>query len=102
MLNITDLSTNKELDCRELAGIRGGNAELQRLAALIDFSTSIYNTVADVKQGFGFNIAQGNSGSMTNNQVIHAGNGVVFAPVSQQMVQGNALSLSDIGNTGLV
>ena len=59
MLNITDLDTSRELDGREMAGVRGGVSELERLSALIDFSTSIYNKVADVNQGFGFNLAQG-------------------------------------------
>jgi len=97
MLNITDLDTSRELDGREMAGVRGGVSELERLSALIDFSTSIYNKVADVNQGFGFNLAQGNSGAVTNNQTIVGGNGIVYAPVTQSQIQSNAMALSEIG-----
>lgn len=98
MLKITDLTVSSELDKRAMAGITGGNSELERLAALFDFSTAISNQVADIQQAFGFTIAQTNSGSVTNNQTIYGGNGVVYAPVTQTMTQGNSLSLSDIGN----
>jgi hypothetical protein len=88
MLNITDLTVSKELDSKAMAGVRGGTSELERLSALFDFSTSIVNKVADIKQAFGF----------SNNQSIVGGNGVVFAPVHQTQTQANSLSLSDIGN----
>ena len=98
MLKITDLTVSKELDHLEMAGVRGGTNELERLSALIDFSTSLSNTVADVQQGFGFGLAQSNSGAVTNNQNIVGGNGIVFAPVKQSQTQSNAMALTDIGN----
>jgi hypothetical protein len=101
MLKITDLNTSKKLDSVEMAGVRGGTSELASLSALIDFSTSLYNKVADVNQGFGFNLAQGNSGAVTNNQTIVGGNGIVYAPVTQSQIQSNALALSEIGKTFL-
>lgn len=101
MLNIMDLETSKELDSREMAGVCGGNSGLETLSALIDFSTSTYNAVADVKQGFGFNLAQGNSGAVTNNQTIIGGNGLIIAPVTQTQVQSNTMALSEIGKTFL-
>jgi hypothetical protein len=101
MLKITDLKTSRELDRTEMAGVRGGSSETERLSALIDFSTSLYNQVADVNQGFGFNLAQGNSGAVTNNQSIVGGNGIVYAPVTQSQIQSNAMALSEIGKTFL-
>ena len=98
MLNITDLTASKELDSKTMAGVRGGTSELEQLSALFDFSTSMVNKVADIRQAFGLNIAQANTGALTNNQTIVAGNGVVFAPVTQTQTQANSLSLSDIGN----
>jgi hypothetical protein len=98
MLNITDLTVSKELDSKAMAGVRGGTSDLERLSAMFDFSTSIVNKVADIKQAFGFSIAQSNTGALTNNQTIVGGNGVVFAPVHQTQTQANSLSLSDIGN----
>ena len=80
MLKITDLGTEKALDHSEMAGITGGSSEFERFTALLDFSTSLMNKVADVNQQFGFSIAQGNSGAVTNNQTIIGGNGIVFAP----------------------
>ena len=99
MLKITDLTTSRELDSVELAGVHGGNSELKSLSALIDFSTSLHNQVADVNQGFGFSLAQGNSGAVTNNQTIIGGNGIVYAPVTQSQVQSNAMTVSEIGRT---
>ena len=99
MLKIADLNTSKELGRNEMAGVVGGTSEMERLSALIDFSTSIYNKVADVQQGFALNLAQGNSGAVTNNQQIVGGNGVVFAPVTQTQTQGNFLELFELGNT---
>lgn len=99
MLKIADLNTSKELGRSEMAGVVGGTSDMERLSALIDFSTSIYNKVADVQQGFALNLAQGNSGAVTNNQQIVGGNGVVFAPVTQTQTQGNFLELFELGNT---
>jgi hypothetical protein len=98
MLNITDLTTNKELDSREMASVAGGTSEMERFSALLDFSTSMINKVADINQQYGFSIAQSNSGTVTNNQTIIGGNGVIFAPVTQTQTQANALAISDIGN----
>jgi hypothetical protein len=97
MLNIADLTLDTELDSSEMAGITGGNAELERLSALIDFSTDLKNTVADVNQGFGFGLAQSNAGAVTNNQTIVGGNGLIYAPVTQTQTQGNWMAVSDIG-----
>lgn len=99
MLKITDLTTSRELDSVELAGVHGGTSELGSLSALIDFSTSLHNQVADVNQGFGFSLAQGNSGAVTNNQTIIGGNGIVYAPVTQSQIQSNAMTVSEIGRT---
>jgi hypothetical protein len=97
MLKITDLTANKDLDSAEMAAVIGGTSELERFSALLDFSTSLLNKVADVNQQYGFSIAQSNSGAVTNNQTIVGGNGIVFAPVTQSQTQSNALALSDIG-----
>ena len=99
MLKINDLDTNYDLDSREMAGITGGTSELESLSALLDFSTSLVNKVADVQQQFGFSFAQSNSGAVTNNQTIIGGNGIVFAPVSQSQTQSNSLAVSDIGGS---
>jgi hypothetical protein len=98
MLKITDLSTSKELDRREMAVVAGGTTDLERFSALLDFSTSMINKVADVNQQFGFSFAQSNSGTVTNNQTIYGGNGIVYAPVTQTQTQANSMSISDIGN----
>ena len=97
MLTINDLTTSKELDSREMAGVCGGRSDLESLSALIDFSTKLNNTVANVNQGFGFGLSQGNSGAVTNNQNIIGGNGIVYAPVTQTQTQGNTLDISEIG-----
>ncbi len=99
MLKITDLTTSKELDSVEMADVRGGATGLESLSALIDFSTSLHNQVADVNQGFGFNLAQGNSGAVTNNQTIIGGNGLIYAPVTQSQTQSNAMAIFEIGKT---
>ena len=98
MLKITDLSVNKELAAVDMSAVRGGMSALDRFSALFDLSTSMVNKVADMQQAFGFTIAQSNSGTVTNNQAIVGGNGIVFAPVSQSQTQSNHLSLADIGN----
>ena len=99
MLKITDLSASKEMDSKRMASIRGGKHA--GLGALLDFSTTIASQVADVNQGFGFTFSQSNSGTVTNNQAISGGNGVIFAPVNQTQTQGNTMSISDIGNTNV-
>ena len=98
MLKIIDLKVNKELARGEMAGVVGGVSTLERLSALIDFSSSTTNKVADVTQMFGLNLAQSNVGAVTNNQAIAGGNGIVAAPVTQKQVQGNHMDLSGIGN----
>lgn len=98
MLKITDLTASKELTSHEMSDVSGGTSELERFSALLDFSTSLLNKVADVNQQYGFSIAQSNSGAVTNNQTIIGGNGIVFAPVSQSQTQSNTLALTDIGN----
>ena len=83
----------------EMARVHGGASELESLSALIDFSTSLQNQVANVNQGFGFNLAQGNSGAVTNNQTIIGGNGLIYAPVTQSQTQSNAMAIFEIGKT---
>jgi hypothetical protein len=97
MLKITDLKASKELDSKDMAGVRGGMDPF----ALIDFSTGITNKVADVTQGFGFAFAQGNEGAVTNNQAIAGGNGISFAPVTQHQSQYNDMYVYDIGNVSV-
>ena len=101
MLNITDLTVSKDLERSEMAEVVGGNSELRSLSALIDFSTSMTNKVADVNQVFGLGLAQGNVGAVTNNQAIMGGNGVTYAPVTQSQTQGNYMDVSDIGNVSV-
>ena len=101
MLNIIDLTVSKDLERSEMAEVVGGNSELQSLSALIDFSTSMTNKVADVNQVFGLGLAQGNVGEVTNNQAIMGGNGIVYAPVTQSQTQGNYMDVSDIGNVSV-
>ena len=101
MLKIQDLAVSKELAREEMAGVVGGTTELERLSALIDFSTGLVNKVADVEQAFGLNLAQGNTGAVTNNQNIIGGNGIVFAPVTQSQVQSNAMAVADLGNVAV-
>ena len=98
MLKISDLTTSNNMDSKTMAGVRGGN-DLSHFSALLDFSTAIASQVANVNQGFSFTFAQSNSGTLINNQIISAGNGVVSAPVNQTQIQGNTMSISDIGNT---
>lgn len=97
MLNITDLNTTRELAAQDMSQVRGGMSDFERFAALLDFSTSIDNRVADVQQAFGLSIAQGNSGTVANQQTIIGGNGVTFAPVTQTLEQSNQLSIADLG-----
>jgi hypothetical protein len=97
MLKITDLTASKELESKEMAGVRGGTSPF----AIIDFSTGITNKVADVTQVFGFAFAQGNEGTVTNNQAIAGGNGLSLAPVSQYQDQYNDMHVYDIGNVSV-
>ena len=97
MLKITDLTSSKEMDRREMAGVRGGKSPF----ALIDFSTGITSKVAAVTQGFEFAFAQGNEGAVTNNQEILGGNGFSLASVDQYQHQDNWLDVSDIGNVSV-
>ena len=101
MLKINDLTVSKELARGEMAEVVGGTHELDRLSALIDFSTSTTNKVADVNQIFGLSLAQGNVGAVTNNQAIVGGNGIAYAPVTQEQVQGNYMSVYGVGNTSV-
>ena len=93
MLKITDLNTSKQLDNREMAGVRGGFDPFSFLA-----STTSTNKVADVSQVFDFALAQGNGGLVENNQAITGGNGSDFAAVKQYQDQYNDLRLEGIGN----
>ena len=97
MLKITDLTSSKEMDSREMAGVRGGSSPF----ALIDFSTGMTSKVAAVTQGFEFAFAQGNEGAVTNNQEILGGNGFSLAPVDQYQFQDNWLDVSDIGTVSV-
>lgn len=97
MLKITDLTASKDMEAREMTEVRGGMDPF----AIIDFSTGFKNKVADVTQMFAFEIAQGNSGAVTNNQAIDAGNGLTFAPVHQSQDQHNNLHISDIGGVSV-
>jgi len=99
MLKITDLNVSKELDSKGMTGVLGGNNQLpQSLAILLDGSTSLTNKVADITQGFGFGLAQNNAGAVTNNQSINGGNGIVYAPVDQNLSQSNWMNVFGIGN----
>ena len=97
MLKITDLTASKELESKDMAGVRGGTSPFLS----IDFSTGLTNKVADVTQGFGFAFAQGNEGTVTNNQAIAGGNGFALAPVDQYQEQYNDMYVYDIGNVSV-
>ena len=101
MLKVTDLTVSKELSGSEMASVTGGSDELERLSALVDFSTAIDSKVAAVQQGFGLNLGQSNVGAVTNNQAIYGGNGVVYAPVTQTQTQANYMDLLGLGNTAV-
>ena len=99
MLNITDLNVSKELDSKAMASVSGGNNQMpQSLALLLDGSTSLTNKVADITQGFGLGLAQNNAGAVTNNQTINGGNGIVYAPVDQNLSQSSWMNVYGIGN----
>jgi len=101
MLKITDIKESKELARSEMAGVVGGTSGMEKLSALIDFSTSTTNKVADVTQAFGLSFAQGNSGAVTNNQAIMGGNGIIDAAVTQEQYQSNWMDVYDVGNTSI-
>jgi len=99
MLNITDLNVSKDLDSNAMASVSGGTNQLpQSIALLLDGSTSLTNKVADISQGFGLGLAQNNAGAVTNNQIINGGNGIVYAPVDQNLSQSNWMDVYGIGN----
>jgi hypothetical protein len=97
MLKINDLTVSKNMETREMAGVRGG---LDPFAA-INFSTGFVSKVADVQQTFAFQFAQGNVGAVTNNQAIAGGNGISYAPVDQSQNQYNDLYVSGVGNVSV-
>lgn len=104
MLKITDLKSSKELESKDMAGVRGGIAAVAGGLdpfAVIDFSTGFTNKVADVTQGFNFAFAQGNEGAVTNNQAIVGGNGIAHAPVTQHQSQYNDMYVYDIGKVSV-
>lgn len=101
MLKIIDITENKELARSEMAEVVGGTSGMERLSALIDFSSSTTNKVADVTQGFGLSLAQGNIGTVTNNQAIASGNGIAHAPVTQEQWQGNWMDVYGLGNVSI-
>jgi len=98
MLKITDLAENKELDRKTMSGVRGG---FDPFAILIDGSTSLNNKVADVDQVFAFGFAQNNAAAVTNNQAINGGNGITYAPVTQNLDQYSDMNVSGIGNVSV-
>jgi hypothetical protein len=97
MLKITDLTTSKEMDSKEMTGVRGGFNPF----AIFDSSTRIDSRVADITQGFNFALAQGNEGAVVNNQEILGGNGSSWSPVDQSQYQDNWMDLSNIGNVSV-
>lgn len=101
MLKIIDLAVSKELDSKTMSEVRGGHSPLESLSFMLDASTSLRNKVADVNQQFALGLEQGNAGAVTNNQAIQGGNGIVYAPVTQTLDQGNWLSVFDLGNTSV-
>ncbi len=96
MLKISDLNTNRTLDSKDLAAVRGGTSPLSA-----DFSSRIASQVASVTQGFEFGFAQANQGAVTNNQELLGGNGALWAAVTQDQHQDNRLDVSGIGNTSV-
>lgn len=93
MLKITDLTASKEISSEEMGHICGGMDPF----AHIDFSTGMTSKVAAVTQGFEFSLAQGNAGTVTNNQEILGGNGIAAAPVDQSQFQDNWMDISHVG-----
>lgn len=102
MLTIKDLSASKELDTKAMSKINGGTSlSPSSLAIFLDGSTSLLNKVADVNQGFGFGLTQNNAGALTNNQAIQGGNGIVYAPVDQNLSQSSWMDVYDVGNVNV-
>ena len=98
MLKVTDLTVNKELDSKTMTSVRGG---FDPFAILVDGSTSLNNKVADVDQIFQLALSQTNAGEVTNNQAINGGNGIVYAPVDQNLSQSNWMDVYGIGNVAV-
>jgi len=98
MLKVTDLTVNKELDSKTMTSVRGG---FDPFAILIDGSTSLTNKVADVDQIYQLALSQTNAGEVTNNQAINGGNGIVYAPVDQNLSQSNWMDVYGIGNVAV-
>ena len=100
MLTIKDLAASKELETREMAEVRGGTSvpSLPFPFPSIFGGTTIDSRVADVTQAFAFDFAQGNVGTVTNNQAIQGGNGLLLAPVTQTQTQDNYMDVYDVGN----
>jgi len=98
MLKVTDLAINKELDSKTMTSVRGG---FDPFAILIDGSTSLNNKVADVDQVFAFGFEQNNAAAVTNNQAINGGNGLAYAPVTQNLDQYSDMNVSGIGNVSV-
>ena len=96
MLKLKDLPVTKELETKEMSSVVGGH-----WLPLFDGSTTMKSKVADVDQLFEFAFNQANAGAVTNNQEIIGGNGLSFAPVHQNLSQGNSMSVYDIGNTNV-
>ena len=94
-MKIADLTVSKELDSKEMAGVRGGNSPFIN----IDFSQGFTSKVADVDQVFEMAYGQGNAGTVTNNQEFLGGNGLSLAPVDQAQYQDNWMTVYGIGNT---
>ncbi len=65
MLKITDLTASKELESKDMAGVRGGTSPF---LSIIDFSTGMTNKVADVTQGLRLCFCPGQPRTVTNNQ----------------------------------
>ena len=97
MLKLDDLAISKELNHKEMTRVSGGWNPM----ALFDGSTTLKNKVADIDQMFSFAFNQANAGEVTNNQAIQGGNGIIYAPVDQNLTQGNSMSVYDIGNSSV-
>ena len=100
MLKINDIVVSKELDTKSMAGVFGGTRKGMPSLSL-DFGILQDKRVADVSQIFGFNFDQTNAGQVTNNQAIQGGNGIVYAPVHQNLSQNSYLDVYGIGNTSV-
>ena len=98
MLKLKDLEMNKALDSKEMKSVVGG---WNPMSLLLDGSTTMDNRVADVSSAFGLALDQTNAGAVTNNQAIQGGNGIVYAPVKQDMSQYSDMYLGGIGNTSV-